>query len=226
MKKSDFKLILRYLHRFIEGPIFSRQKWSAFLRYVGALCCLIYEKTTGYDYSMVYYTKDESIHNSVYTKVPQKVLKRIFTDIEGIEDKCFIDIGCGKGYAVTKAAQQGFKIAGGVEYTTNLYNICCNNLRKKGISVDYIYNMDAKEFNHYDDYDVFFFNNPFDETIMEPVAEKIFKSHIEKDCVLYFLNPHLKPRTDAIEKAGFKLKKQILDNNEWYFNINVYSNRE
>ena len=61
---------------------------------------------------------------------------------------------------------------------------------------------------------------------MEPVAEKIYKSHVEKECVLYFLNPHLKPRTDAIEKAGFKLKKQILDSSEWYFNINVYSNKE
>ena len=226
MKKSDFTLLLGYLHRFFEGPIFSRQKITAFFRYVGTFCSLIYEKITGYDYSMVYYTKDESIHNSVYTKVPNKVLKRIFSDIKRIEDKCFIDVGCGKGYAVTKAAQQGFKYSGGVEYTTNLYNICCNNLKKKGIPTNHIYNMDAKEFNHYDDYDVFFFNNPFDETIMEPVAEKIFKSHIGKVCVLYFLNPHLKPRTDAIEKSGFKLKKTIIDNNEKYFTINVYSNEE
>ena len=226
MKKSDLKLILGYLHRFLERPIFSKQKWCALVRYVGALYCLVYEKITGYDYSMVYYTKDESIHNSVYTKVPKKVLKRIFNDIENIKDKSFIDVGCGKGYAVTRAAQRGFKMVGGVEYTTKLYDICCKNLQKKKISTENIYNLDAKIFNHYGDYDIFFFNNPFDETIMEPVAEKIYKSHVEKECVLYFLNPHLKPRTDAIEKAGFKLKKQILDSSEWYFNINVYSNKE
>ena len=148
------------------------------------------------------------------------------SDVEEIEKKNFIDVGCGKGYAVTKAAQHGFKMVGGVEYTTNLYKICCNNLQKKGIPSDHIYNMDAKDFEYYSDYDIFFFNNPFDETIMEPVANKIFNSNTEKECILYYLNPHLKPRTDAIEKAGFKLKKKILDNNEWYFNINVYSNRE
>lgn len=44
--------------------------------------------------------------------------------------------------------------------------------------------------------------------------------------MLYFLNPHLKPRTDEVEKAGFNLLKEIPDKAEWYFNINVYSNRD
>lgn len=224
MKKADIILLFRYLHRFIEGPVISRQKWFAFWRYAGEACSLVYEKIVGLDYSMVYYTKDENVHHSVYTKVPSKILNRIFDDIEGIEEKAFLDVGCGKCYAVTKAAQKGFKISGGVEYSKVLYKKGIDNLKKKGLSVEHVYNSDAKDFENYDRFDIFFFNNPFDETIMEPVAQKIFDTHKERECVLYFLNPHLQPRTDAVEKAGFKLLKQMPDRNEPYFTINVYTN--
>lgn len=225
MKQSDFKLIISYLSRFVEGPMFSRQKWAAFWRYTGEVCSLVYEKIVGLDYSMVYWTKDESIHHSVYTKVPDKILKRIFADVENIGDKGFIDVGCGKCYAVTRAAQKGFRLYGGVEYTKELYNIGISNLKKKKLSVEHVYNGDAKDFEHYGDFDVFFFNNPFDETIMEPVAKKIFETHVDRECVLYFLNPHLKPRTDAIEKSGFKLLREIPDKYEPYFKLNVYTNQ-
>lgn len=226
MKKSEIKLIKSYLRRFFEGPLFTKQKWAAFWRYAREACTLVYEKIAGIDYSMVYWTKDESIHHSVYTKVPDKVLKRIFADINNIKDKGFLDVGCGKCYAVTRAAQNGFRLYGGVEYTKQLYDIGRKNLKKKKLSTEHVYHTDAKDFEHYGEFDVFFFNNPFDETIMKPVAEKIYASHVGRECVLYFLNPHLKPRTEAIEKAGFKLMKKISDRAEWYFNINVYSNME
>ncbi len=225
MNKADIRLIVNYLHRFVEGPIFTKQKWVSFWRYVGMAISCIGEKIIGVDYSMVYYTKEDSnYHHSVYTKVPKKVLKRIFADVTDIEKKGFMDVGCGKGYAVTMAAKKGFRIAGGVEYAPNLYNICINNLKKKGLPCDHVYNGDAKEFGNYADFDVFFFNNPFDETILAPVARKIFELHKDRRCVLYFLNPDEKIRTDAIENAGFKLIKQIPDSCEWYFNINVYKN--
>ena len=232
MSNKNLKLITRYLHRFLEGPVFTRQKWVAFWRYAGEVCSLVYEKIAGVDYSMVYYTKDENEHHSVYTKVPDKVLKRIFADVQNIENKGFIDVGCGKCYAVTRAAQCGFKRYGGVEYTKILYDTGVSNLEKEKLSTADVYKGDAKDFEHYGDFDVFFFNNPFDETIMEPVAKRIYvlfrsyETHKDRECVLYFLNPHLKPRTEAVEKAGFKLVKQIPDKTEWYFNINVYSNEE
>lgn len=224
MDEQNAKLIKGYLHRFFEGPVLTRQKWATFWRYAGEACSLIYEKIVGLDYSMVYYTKGESVHHSVYTKVPDKVLRRIFADVKDIQSKSFIDVGCGKCYAVTKAAKQGFKRYGGVEYTKLLYDTGVSNLKKKKLSTEDIYNGDAKDFDYYGDFDVFFFNNPFDETIMEPVARKIYETHVGRECVLYFLNPHLKPRTDAVEKAGFKLVKEIPDKAEWYFSINVYSN--
>ncbi len=224
MRNKNIKLILAYLHRFLEGPIFTRQKWVAFWRYAGEAVSLVYEKIVGLDFSMVYYTKDDSVHNSVYTKVPNKVLKRIFADIDNVDNKAFIDVGCGKCYAVLKAGQQGFKKYGGVEYSKVLFETGKKNLEKKGLSSDDVYNGDAKDFEHYGEFDVFFFNNPFDETIIKPVVQRIRDTHIDKACKIYYLNPSPKVRTDAIESAGFHFLKTIEDRNENYFNINVYSN--
>jgi len=226
MDNKNLKLILNYLHRFLEGPIFTKQKWVAFWRYAGEAVSLVYERIVGLDFSMVYYTKDESIHNSVYTKVPNKVLKRIFADVDNLKDKSFIDVGCGKCYAVVKAGQKGFKKYGGVEYSRVLYEVGQKNLARKGLSVDDVYNEDAKDFEHYDEFNIFFFNNPFDETILGPVAQKIWNSHCNGTCTIYFLNPCPKIRTDAIEEAGFHLVKTIEDENEEYFNINVYTNEQ
>lgn len=224
MRISDFKLIMGYLHRFIEGPVFSRQKAAVLMRYAAEACLLVWEKANGLDYSMVYWTKDENMHHSVYTKSPKNVLERVFHDLSEIEEKSFLDVGCGKGYVITAAGKYPFKKQGGVEYNKELYKICCRNLKKKRMSTKYVFCGDAKKFKHYNEFDVFFFNNPFDETILEPVAEKIYDSHVGRKCWIYFLNPKLKARTDAIEKAGFRLVKQIADPNEWYFNINVYMN--
>ncbi len=221
---QNTKLVLSYLRGFFIGPFLSKQKWAAFWRYFMTAIVLISEKVRGLDYSMVYYTKDENVHHSVYTKVPEKILKRIFADVPQIEKKAFMDVGCGKCYAVTKAAQYGFGRYGGVEYTKALFDIGVDNLKKQGLSTKDVYNKDAKEFNLYGEFDVFFFNNPFDETIIEPVVKKIFDEHCGRQCVLYYLNPSPKPRADAVERAGFKLIKQIPDKYEWYFNINVYSN--
>lgn len=46
---------------------------------------------------------------------PKKVLKRIFNDVGDLSDKGFIDVGCGKGYAVKMAHRAGFERSGGVQ---------------------------------------------------------------------------------------------------------------
>lgn len=105
-----------------------------------------------------------------------------------------------------------------------MHLICIVYVRRKGFSTEHVYNGDAKKFKKYADFNVFFLNNPFDETILEPVAKRIYESHKDDKCVIYFLNPSDKARTDAVINAGFKLVKQIPDPYEWYFNINVYEN--
>ena len=85
-----------------------------------------------------------------------------------------------------------------------------------------IFNSDAKLWNGYADYDIYYFCNPFDETILSVVARKIIESHPDTKCYIYYLNPHQPQRQKVITDAGFRLVKVIEDRNEKYFDVNVY----
>ena len=79
---KNLKLVLNYLKRIVKDP-FSVQSWSAMARYVVSGFQAVAEKMTGYDYTMVYFTKDEDgDDHSVYTKTPRYVVNRILSDVE------------------------------------------------------------------------------------------------------------------------------------------------
>lgn len=82
---------------------------------------------------------------------------------------------------MTVASEYSFENVGGVEYTKELCDICRNNLSILKLDKVKVYNCDAKEFEEYSDYDVFYFCNPFDETILSVVAQKIIESHSDKN---------------------------------------------
>ena len=222
MRRQDAKKAAAYLKRIVRDP-FSRQSRAAMKRYMVEAVMLVYEKLRGLDFTMVYQCENNE-HNNNYSKSPKKVLKRIFEEIDFTEKHNFIDMGCGKGYVMAKEAEYPFEKVGGVEYTKELCDICRKNIDILGLKDIAIYNCDAKEFDRYGEYDVFYFCNPFDETILSEVAKKIYESHKKSKCTIYFLNPHQEKRQKAIKDAGFKLTKCMEDESEKYFDINVYKN--
>lgn len=220
MRLKDIKKTGAYLKRIARDP-FSKQSRAALVRYVGEAFAYVYEKVRGLDFTMVYQC-DSNEHNNNYSKSPKKVLRRVFDDIEFSKPHSFIDLGCGKGYVMVCAAEYPFKHVGGIEYTQELCDICKKNLRILKHDEIEVFNCDAKEFEGYGDYDIFYFGNPFDETIISVVVEKILEAHKDSKCWIYYLNPHQQKRQKAITDAGFKLSKVIEDKNESYLTINVY----
>lgn len=221
MKESIKKRYKNYLNRFFDPNVSFRQKWAAFWRYSGMAAGLLIEKARGVDYALIYHEDNANPFFGHYTMSPKKVLKRIFDDTENIPDKSFIDVGCGKGYAVKEAAKKGFKTSGGIEYNEHLYEICLSNLKKEKVSTEYVYLGMAQDFEHYDLFDVIYFNNPFRVEILSPVLKKIAESHSGKPCRCYYLNTS-PDRAEAFSEAGFRLVKTITDPSEPYFTMNVY----
>ncbi|MBR5407082.1 MAG: class I SAM-dependent methyltransferase [Lachnospiraceae bacterium] len=222
MRLKDIKKVGVYLGRIVKDP-FSKQSRAAMKRYFAEIFTLLYEKIRGLDFTMIYQC-DSGEHNNNYSKSPKKVLRRVFDDIDFSEPHGFCDMGCGKGYVMICASEYPFKNIGGVEYTPELCTICSNNLRKLKLDEVKVFNCDAKVFDKYEDYDVFYFGNPFDETIISVVASRILDAHKDNKCWIYYLNPYIEERQKAIRDAGFKLVKVIEDDNEKYLNINVYEN--
>lgn len=220
MRLKDIKKAGTYLGRIAKDP-FSKQSRAAVKRYIGEVLSLMYEKVRGLDFTMVYQC-DSNEHNNNYSKSPKKALERIFQDIDFKDSHSFIDMGCGKGYVMTCATKYTFEKIGGVEYAPELCDICRKNLGILRLDQIKVFNCDAKEFEGYGDYDIFYFCNPFDETILSVVAQKILEAHANSKCWIYYLNPHQEERQKAITDVGFRLAKTIHDESEKYFDINVY----
>lgn len=111
-----------------------------------------------------------------------------------------------------------------MEYTPELCDICRKNLDILKLDQIKVFNCDAKEFDGYGDYDIFYFCNPFDETILYVVAKKIIEAHPDSPCWIYYLNPHQEERQKAITDAGFRLVEIVRDDKEEYFDYRVYTN--
>lgn len=187
---------------------------------------LVIEKIRGVDYEMIYQEDNGAEHCGNYTMSPKKVLKRIFKDVDEVENKGFIDIGCGKGYAIKMAHKAGFKRSGGVEYNRYLYDICLDNLKKDNIPADYVFCGMAQNYEGYEQFDVFYFNNPFQADILSEVLKRIYETHKDRVCSCYYLNPNDKAKEEAFIENGFNFVKVIEDSSESYFKMNVYSNLE
>lgn len=226
MKASVKGRFRNYFNRFLDPNISFKQKWVSFWRYLGMAFGLIFEKIKGVDYEMIYQEDNGVEHCGNYTMSPKKVLKRVFNDIENIETKAFIDIGCGKGYAVKMAHRRGFRLSGGIEYNRYLYDICIKNLKNEGIPIENVYCGMAQEFDGYSEYDVFYFNNPFQADILSDVLKKVYASHEGRFCICYYLNLRDKLKEEAFIDNGFELVKVIEDPAESYFKMNVYAKKE
>ena len=224
MRIKDVRKVWTYFERIVKDP-FSKQSKAAMKRYLGEGFALVYERIRGLDFTMVYQC-EESENNNNYSKSPKKILRQVFEDIDFDRPHGFLDMGCGKGYVMTVAASYPFEKIGGVEYTQELCEICKKNLEHLHLEQVEVFHEDAKYFDKYADYDIFYFCNPFDETILSAVAKRIIESHQNEKCYIYYLNPNQEQRQKAITDAGFKLVKKIENENEKYFNINIYTNEE
>lgn len=224
MKASVKKRFRNYFNRYLDPNVPFKQKWVSFWRYIGMAFGLGIEKIRGVDYEMIYHEDNGAPHCGNYTMSPKKVLKRVFDDTEDLCNKGFIDIGCGKGYAVKMAAIRGFRRFGGVEYNKYLYDICVRNLKKEGIPTENVYYGMAQDYEEYGQYDVFYFNNPFDADILSDVLKRINETHKESKCRCYYLNLADKAKEKALTDNGFNFVKVIEDPAESYFKMNVYEN--
>lgn len=180
------------------------------------------EKILGLDFSMPDRMYDRARNDgAMYLATEDKMLNQFF-------DLCtrwghresFLDVGSGKGYVLWKAAEAGFSKVGGVEYDERLYKTCCKNLRALMLedSVE-VTCCDAAEFGGYGDYDVFYFFNPFAESVMERVIERIVEQCAGKEIVLIYYRPRF---VHPIERFVFLEKIAELFNEEREYFAYIY----
>jgi len=103
-----------------------------------------------------------------------------------------VDFGCGKGGILISLSKYPFSRITGVEIAPELVEIAESNIRKLKIGNVDIVCSDAAEFKELDEYNYFYFFDPFPCSVMQDVIDNIEKSILEqpRDVIIIYLNPH------------------------------------
>ena len=118
-----------------------------------------------------------------------------------INDKSLIDIGSGKGGVICYAKQLGFKTCLGIEYEKHLHEISNKNIHKLMLQENvFSLNLDARSFEKYNNYDVYFLFNPFYSETYEEVINCIAAQASNKKHLIAYG----KSNNHALVRAGFR----------------------
>lgn len=157
-------------------------------------------------------------HATAYRVTTQKEIFPILDRchiIPGEEDAIF-DYGCGKGGAMVSFLDYGFKRVGGVEYEPKIYNILQDNLEKLslqnaggGVKIECIQGDAAKVNEQLDQYNWFYFFNPFDETIFEQCIDAICDSLNRRNRKIHIIYNTPFCQKYLEEKECFRLTNQF-----------------
>jgi predicted RNA methylase len=167
---------------------------------------------------------DNSKENHHYQGASYFILFSVFNKLPNeIKNKPFIDYGCGKGRALFVAEQCGFTKLIGVDIAKELIEEAKKNTttyKKKNSqsSFDFIFN-DATTYQIPKDATVFYFFNPFGESILRKVLSNIKTSVNEFPRTIYCI--YLNPKYQSVfEEENFKI--DFIEKNKRYTEAIVY----
>lgn len=150
---------------------------------------------------------------------PPGTIRALLNQVEG---KAIIDIGCGKGMVLWQASRHtpAFDKVGGVEYDERLVDVCQRNMKKLGLDVD-VTCADARVYQSYSEYDVFYFFNPFTEDIFTEVVNAIITQNPGKTITLVYYRPRY---PHAIEQHSFLKKDReiVLKRDQNHYTAAIY----
>ena len=136
------------------------------------------------------------------------------------ENDSILDIGSGKGLALTIMKLFPFKRLKGIELSEKDYIISKQNLDILQINNVEVSNIDALDYNEYNDFNYLYFYNPFNEIIFEEIIKKINKSNIK----IIYNNIHEK-EINILNKYNFILiKKNKGINRDFYIFQHIKKN--
>ncbi len=147
--------------------------------------------------------EDETVdvsHATMYMPLNYFVLDNLMKQVIKFPgNKTFLDIGCGKGRAISVAAYYGFEKIIGIDFSQELCDDAINNINRikdkfYAATVFTVINADAFEYDIPDDITTIFLFNPFDKVITYGVVENImasFKNNPRTIRILY-ANPQYK----------------------------------
>lgn len=156
-----------------------------------------------------------------YSATPAHDLKKIFGNYNIQNTDKIIDFGSGKGAAMATMATFPFQLIHGVEISGDLCQLANNNFRKLGITNARVFQADAREFRELDQYNYFYFFNPFPTLVLQSVIKNIKDSCRRKPrkITIVYYNPCYQEAMNSY--ASLQLVDQYMGR---YFEVAIYQN--
>ena len=133
---------------------------------------------------------------------PSFVMPNIFSYLDVSEYDSLLDVGCGKGFAMHLFSILPFGRIDGIESNDRLVHIAKENLDKLhfGDSRFHVFEVDARDFMNYGDYDMLYLFNPFDDVIIDTICWKFGDRRPSK---INYQMPHY---VDIFIRHGFAIE--------------------
>jgi len=138
-------------------------------------------------------------------------------------DDAIVDFGCGKGGILISLSRYPFAKIVGVEISPELGEIAKNNIRKLKIRNVEIECCDASNFRGLDEFNYFYFFDPFPCVVMKEVLDNIEESLNDnpRKVTIIYLNPNCH---DLLDASGIFRKTQEIPHFE--HKCFIYSNND
>lgn len=133
---------------------------------------------------------------------PSFVMPNILSHLNISSQDSILDVGCGKGFAMHLFSSLPFSKIDGIELNNELVQIAKENLQilHPDDNRFHVFKEDAFNFTHYNDYDMLYLFNPFDEHIINAICLKF--GIIRPSKVIYQI-PHY---INTFTKYGFAIE--------------------
>jgi len=130
-----------------------------------------------------------------------------------LENDAIFDFGCGKGGAIISFLDYGFKKAGGVEFEKKIYDVMISNFNNLGIdlenTVTCIYGNATEIKEELDDYNWFYYFDPFEQCILVETINNICESLKRKPRKIRIININPSFYESILDSGFFVLTNQF-----------------
>lgn len=126
-------------------------------------------------------------------------------------DDAIFDFGCGKGGALVSFLDYGFHKVGGVEYEPKIYEVLRENIYRLQLEdrTELLYGDAGELMTELDEYNWFYFYNPFDEVIFKKCAQNIADSYKRNKRKIHIIFFSAKSYACMEETGIFRLTNQF-----------------
>jgi hypothetical protein len=204
--------IINFLKKYYNCNNFDKLNFSENKKYIYYNELLNKE---GLRYDKIKFDKKDNIDNYSSHSPSCTLLYNVLTKLNISNNDSIIDIGSGKGFALTIMNLFPFKKILGVEITSNDFNISNKNFEILNITNIQTQNIDINNFNDYSNFNYYYFYNPFSEIIFENIIK-----NINSNSYVIYKNIHEAEKT-ILSKYNFKL---FFDEKGFERNYYIYKN--